>query len=697
MHGFLLLLIQIAVVLVVARLVGVAFRLIRQPQVVGEMVAGILLGPSLLGWVAPGVSATLFPPESLTLLSDIAQIGLLLFMFLVGLELDPRLLRGRGRAAGLVSSATLAIPMLCGALLALFLYPRLSDASVDFTGFALFLSVAMSVTAFPVLARILAERNLLKTNLGAVTLACAAAADVGAWALLAVVLAVVRADPDAHPLWLTLGGTAAFVGAVFALRRPVLSRLERLHASRGRLTQDVLAGVLLALLAASATTEWLGVHALFGAFVVGTAMPREREFVRDLTERLEDVTVVLFLPLFFASAGLKTSIGLVSGGEMWALTGLIVAVAIAAKFFGSAVAARVGGLSWRESRALGVLMNTRGLMELVILTIGLDLGVISPALFAMLVIMAIATTFLTTPLLEWVYPSRLILKESAEDEASGPTPTTVVIPVSLASSGPELLRAARAIAPADRLRVYGLHLARPETRSAVDTLGPRRRDPAETPLGPLLEAAAEAHLDVRPLEFVTRDPGRDIADVAHQKHADLVLMGWHKPVVSQSILGGTVHDVLKHTRSDVAVYLDRTFRPWERVLVPYRGGVHDMAALELANRIAKTTGARITLLHVVEPTSGDGAARTESFPDNVELRVVPSNDPVEALVEAAAEGFDLVVVGVSETWGLEPSVFSVRHERLARECPSSMLIVRRYVAPDAEAAPVDRAEALVGA
>ena len=334
-------------------------------------------------------------------------------------------------------------------------------------------------------------------------------------------------------------------------------------------------------------------------------------------------------------------------------------------------------------------MNTRGLMELVILTIGLDLGVISPALFAMLVIMAIATTFLTTPLLEWVYPSRLILKASAADEAAGPAPTTVVIPVSLASSGPELLRAARALAPADALRVYGLHLARPETRSAVDTLGPRRRDPAETPLGPLLEAAAEARLDVRPLEFVTRDAGRDIADVAYQKHADLVLMGWHKPVVSQSILGGTVHDVMKHTRSDVAVYLDRTFRPWERVLVPYRGGVHDTAALELANRIAKTTGARITLLHVVEPApeagaSGDGAARTETFPDNVELRVVPSDDPVEALVDAAAEGFDLVVVGVSETWGLEPSVFSVRHERLARECPSSMLIVRRYVAPEVD-------------
>ncbi len=679
MHGFLLLLVQIAVVLVVARGVGYAFRRIRQPQVVGEMVAGIILGPSLLGWVAPGASAALFPAESLGLLSGIAQVGLLLFMFLVGLELDPRLLRGRGRATALVSTATLAIPMLCGGLLAMYLYPRLSDASVSFTGFALFVSVSLSVTAFPVLARILAERNLLKTNLGAVTLACAAAADVGAWAVLAVILAVVRAEPgrggaDALPLWATLGGTVAFVAAAFFVLKPLLGRLERLHASRGRLTQDVLAGVLLALLVAAGTTEWLGVHALFGAFVIGTAIPREREFVRDLTERLEDVTVVLFLPLFFASAGLRTSIGLVSGAEMWGYTALICVVAIIAKFGGSAVAARAGGLPWREARALGVLMNTRGLMELVILTIGLDLGLISPALFAMLVLMAIATTFLTTPLLEWIYPSRLILSDSDADDA-GDAPTTVVVPISLPSSGPSLLRVARALAPPDALRVYGLHLARVEQQTVVDLT--EGTPPAESPLAPFLAAAAGTGLDVRPLDFVSRDPGRDIADVARQKAADLVLMGWHKPVVSESVLGGTVADVLRHTRSDVAVYLERSFKPWTRVLVPYRGGLHDVAALSLAQRIARTTGAEITLLHVVAP-GADAAATRESFPDNVELRVVPSGDPVEALVDVAKEGFDLVVVGVSETWGLDPSPFSVRHERIARECPASMLIVRRH-------------------
>ena len=713
MHGTLLLLVQIAVVLVAARAVGYAFRLIRQPQVVGEMIAGILLGPSLLGWAAPGVSAVLFPVESLGVLATLSQVGLLLFMVLVGIELDPRLLRGRGHAAVITSHVSIIAPFGLGSLLALYLYPRLSDASVDFVGFALFMGAAMSVTAFPVLARILTERNLLRTKLGAVTLACAAVDDVTAWSLLAVVVAIVRTGGGEMPLWLTFAGTAAYIGVMFGVVRPLMARVLRLYESRGHLSQDVLALVLLGLLGSAATTEWLGVHALFGAFLFGAILPRDRAFVRDLTAKMEDLTVVFFLPLFFASTGLKTSIGLVSGSELWGYFGLVMLVAVAGKFGGSTLAARLTGLSWRESGALGVLMNTRGLMELVILTIGLELGVISPALFAMMVLMALATTFMTTPLLEWIYPARLLVGEPdvAGDESDAPM--TVVVPVSLPSSGPALLRVARALAPPDRLRVYGLHLARPETRSVLDATADDAvpPDPSDSPLGPLLAAAAAADVDVRPLEFVTRDPGRDIADIALQKGADLVLMGWHKPVVSQSILSGTVYDVLKHTRSDVAVYLGRTFRPWARVLVPYRGGVHDAAALALAVRIGATTDAEVTLLHVVAPgadtparglsgdASGDGAPalqplRPDALPEAVAVRVVEGADPVQVLVDVAREGYDLVVVGISDAWGLEPSVFSTRHERLARECPSSMLIVRRFVAPGAPArtAPADAAD-----
>jgi Kef-type K+ transport system membrane component KefB len=411
MPNLLLLLVQIAVVLVAARLVGLLFRRIHQPQVVGEMVAGILLGPSLLGWALPEISARLFPVASLGFLNSISQVGLLIFMFLVGLELDPRLLRGKSHTAVVTSHASIVAPFFLGALLSLLLYPRLSDDSVTFTGFALFMGAAMSVTAFPVLARILTERGLTKTRVGTVAIACAAVDDVTAWCILAGVVAVVRSSSGALPLWVTLGGSAAFVAVMIGLVRPVLARAEGAFHRRGKLSQDLLGVLLLLGLASAWVTEYLGIHALFGAFLAGAIMPKGERFVHALTEKLEDLTVVLLLPLFFAFTGLRTSFGLVEGAEMWGYAALIILVAVAGKWGGSTLAARFTGMTWRESGAVGVLMNTRGLMELVILNIGLDIGVISPALFAMMVLMALVTTFMTSPLLEWIYPARMIRDE----------------------------------------------------------------------------------------------------------------------------------------------------------------------------------------------------------------------------------------------------------------------------------------------
>jgi Kef-type K+ transport system membrane component KefB len=408
-----LLLVQIAVVLIAARLVGLLFRRLHQPQVMGEMVAGILLGPSLLGWVAPAASARLFPVESLGFLNSISQVGLLIFMFLVGVELNPRLLRGKGHTALVTSHASILAPFLLGALLALFLYPRLSDDSVTFTGFALFMGAAMSVTAFPVLARILTERGLMSTRVGSVAIACAAVDDVTAWCILAGVVALVRSGAAGASLWITLGGSLAFVLAMVFGARRMLAGLESSFARRGALTQDLLAVVLLIGLASAWVTEVLGIHALFGAFLAGAVMPKGERFVAALTGKLEDLTVVLLLPLFFAFTGLRTHFGLVEGGEMWMYAALIVVVAVAGKWGGSTLAARFSGMTWREAGAVGVLMNTRGLMELVILNVGLDIGVISPALFAMMVIMALVTTFMTSPLLEVIYPARLFRRESA--------------------------------------------------------------------------------------------------------------------------------------------------------------------------------------------------------------------------------------------------------------------------------------------
>jgi Kef-type K+ transport system membrane component KefB len=404
---------QIGTILLVSSGVGRLCKRFHQPSVVGEMLAGVLLGPSLLGWVAPGISAALFPPSSLGTLNALSQVGLLVFMFLIGLELNPRLLQGRSRAALLISHASIAVPALLGILLALYLYPRLSNGQVRFTHFAMFLAISMSITAFPVLARILTERGLLRTEVGAMAIACAAFGDITAWCLLAVVVTLVRADYlSGLSFWTPFLGSLAYVGLAIFLLKPLLARLLGWLQSQGAGAKEIAPACLLAAFGSALITESVGVHAVFGAFLIGALMPKDREFVRTLTERLEGVTLLL-LPLFFAATGLRTSIALVSGAEMWFYCFLAVAVAIIGKFGGATIAARASGMGWRESGAIGVLMNTRGLMELIVLNIGLEIGVISPALFTILVLMALVTTFMAGPLLNLIYPKRISDQEPA--------------------------------------------------------------------------------------------------------------------------------------------------------------------------------------------------------------------------------------------------------------------------------------------
>jgi Kef-type K+ transport system membrane component KefB len=407
MAGFKLLILQIGTVLIVARLVGWLFGKLHQPRVVGEMLAGILLGPSLLGWLAPNISSSIFPPDSLGHLNSLSQVGLLIFMFLVGLELDLGHLRELGRAAVMTSQVSIIAPFILGSTFAVYLYPRLSDPSVSFAGFALFMGAAMSVTAFPVLARILTERNMLRTRVGSVAITCAAIDDVTAWCILAGIVVVVRASSLELPVWLTVSGLAVFVLVMGLVVRPALRRLEMVYEKRGNLTQDLIAIILLVVLASGWITESLGVHALFGAFLAGVVMPRHSELSRELSQKFEALIVVLLLPIYFALTGLRSSIFLITGPRMWLYCAVIIVLAVVGKLGGSMLSARFNGMSWRESAAVGILMNTRGLVELVILNIGLDLGILSPALFSIMVLMALVTTLMTTPLLRWIYPETI--------------------------------------------------------------------------------------------------------------------------------------------------------------------------------------------------------------------------------------------------------------------------------------------------
>jgi Kef-type K+ transport system membrane component KefB len=391
-------LLALAAIVGVARLVGLGFNLIGQPAVIGEVVGGIMLGPSLLGRFAPAVSGWLLPPEVAPFLGVHAQLGVILYMFLVGLELDLAVVRRSGHATLAISHASIIAPFLLGAALALPLYPALATSAVSFTVFALFLGVSLSVTAFPVLARILTDRGISRTKMGAVALTCAAIDDVTAWCLLALVVSIAQARAAAAA-W-TIGLTVLFIVTILFVAAPLVRRALPWLERSSHLTRTHLTVVLVAMLASAMATEYIGIHGFFGAFLLGAIIPHRSRMATELNRRLDDVVAVLFLPAFFALTGMRTEIGLVSGMENWLVCGAIILVACAGKFGGTLAAGRWSGLGWRDASALGVLMNTRGLVELIVLNVGLDLQVITPRLFTMLVIMALVTTFITTPMLQ---------------------------------------------------------------------------------------------------------------------------------------------------------------------------------------------------------------------------------------------------------------------------------------------------------
>jgi Kef-type K+ transport system membrane component KefB len=422
MPNLFILVLQVSVILAVCRVTGALFRKINQPRVVGEMFAGILLGPSFLGWIAPHFSAYLFPPNSLGFLNALAQIGVIVFMFLVGLNINPKELKKEGHAAVLASHVSITAPFVLAAVLALYLYPRLSDDGVAFSSFALFMGAAMSITAFPVLARILAERKMLHSRLGTVAIACAAVDDVTGWCILAYIVVLIRAAHSATSIWMTLGGITVFALLMIYVVQRLLQGFETAYKKYGHLSENRMAFMMFLVLASALCTERLGIHLLFGAFLMGAIMPKEPQFVRYVLDRFETITVTLLLPLFFAFTGLRTNIGLVKGPEMWIYCGLIILVATAGKLGGSTLAARVTGMPWRESAGLGTLMNARGLMELVILDVGLDIGVISPALFSMMIVMALVTTFMTTPVLNLICPQEMLGAEKARSESVSAAP-----------------------------------------------------------------------------------------------------------------------------------------------------------------------------------------------------------------------------------------------------------------------------------
>ncbi|MGL4620855.1 cation:proton antiporter [Chroococcidiopsis sp.] len=702
MHAVILVLIEVLIVIALSRIVGMGCRWIKQPLVIGEIIAGIMLGPSLFGLIAPDLAAALFPSETLPYLNVLSQIGLIFFMFLIGLELNPKYLSGQLDIAILTSHVSILVPFSLGTLSAIILYPLVSDGSVSFTAFALFLGAAMSITAFPVLARIITENNLQRSRLGTLALTCAAVDDVTAWCVLAVAIAVAK-EGDFVKAIPTIIAAIVYIGLMVTAGRWCLRYLAKLFHRTGRLTQFLLACIYMGVVISALITEVIGIHLIFGAFLVGAVMPKDHDLVREIAQKTEDFVLIFLLPVFFAYSGIRTQIGLLNRPELWLLCLLVLVVAIAGKYIGTYVAARVSGIDKREASALGWLMNTRGLTELIVLNIGLSLGVISPLLFTMLVIMALVTTFMTSPLLEWTYPKRLIkldLVEPEPQQAGGIEPVTpayrILVPVANPSTQQGLLQLAAAIAggQSSSAIVHPLSLIEIEedyafqsTPEAADRLIQERYQQLEE-LIQTLEPPSIRSL-IHPIVRVSNDVARATTEIAKLDSVSLIVVGWHRPAFSNNRLGGRVGQILSLAPVDVAVYIDRGKQNVESLLVPYIGNIHDDLALVIALRLlANCDTAFLSVLQATPATPAPSEFSYElrnvmqQLPQKMRDRISiiqpkETSEPILAVVEASAR-VDLTIVGMSRAWGIERQTLGRYTDELAIQCQSSLLIARRH-------------------
>jgi Kef-type K+ transport system membrane component KefB len=622
-HPLAILLAQIVTIIFVARLFGWICKKIGQPTVIGEIIAGIVLGPSLIGLYFPEFSSALFPAQSLGNLQFLSQIGLILFMFVVGMELDLKVLKIKAQDAVVISHASIIIPFALGMGLAYFIYQSFSPQGVQFLSFGLFLGIAMSITAFPVLARIVQERGLHKTRLGTIVITCAAADDITAWCLLAAVIAIVKAGSFVSAFYI-IGLAAAYVLLMVKVVRPFLKRVGDLHSTRENLSKPIVAIFFMTLILSSYATEVIGIHALFGAFMAGAIMPENTRFRSIFIEKVEDVALVLLLPLFFVFTGLRTEIGLLNDPYLWKVTGLIILVAVVGKFVGSALAAKFGGQNWKDSLTIGALMNTRGLMELVVLNIGYDLGVLTPEIFAMMVIMALVTTFMTGPsldLINWMFRTK-----STEElqEITEMTEYKILVSFGNPQRGKSLLRLASGLTKKlnDNATITAMHLTASNEIHHYNT----EEYEAEC-FAPIIQESKDLNQKITTLFKASNDIDADIAEVANKGNFDLLLIGVGQSIYEGSLLGKILgfttkiinpenlinqvtgkeslfetspfddrtKTIIGKSDTSVGILVDKGFEKLDQVFIPIFSE-KDIYLVLFSQKLIKNSGSQITIL-----------------------------------------------------------------------------------------------------
>jgi Kef-type K+ transport system membrane component KefB len=675
-HPLAILLVQIITIIFVARIFGWICKKIGQPTVIGEMIAGIVLGPSLVGTYFPEYSALLFPAESLPNLQFLSQIGLILFMYVVGMELDLTALKNKAKDAVIISHASIIIPFTLGIGLAYFVYQEYAPQGVEFTSFALFMGIAMSITAFPVLARIVQERGLHRTRIGALVITCAAADDVTAWCILAAVIAIVKAGSFTSALYV-MALSLIYVMLMMKVVKPFLKRIGELYGNKDTVTKPVVAIFFLTLLISSYITELIGIHALFGAFMAGAIMPENMRFRNIFIEKVEDVSQVMLLPLFFVFTGLRTQIGLLNESSQWEVCGWIILVAVIGKFAGSMLTARFVGQNWRDSFTIGALMNTRGLMELVVLNIGYDLGVLSAEIFSMMVIMALATTFMTGPALDLIGLIYNRKKNYIPTEIRQVSKFKVLVSFDSPEGGKTLLRLANSFVRKMRgnSMVTAMHIL-PSSEIHTFNLDEYESESFK----PVLAEAELLDQKVTTLFKATTDMDSDIAVVANKGEFDLVLI-----VIGQSIFEGTLlgkilgfttriinpenllntftgkeklfenspfdektQHILSKTDPAVGILVDKEFKNADRVFVTIFDPA-DAFLIEFAQKLINNSGSQVTVL------DADGSIKNNSeIKENIRIIEHSAPNHIKLLTQRKLEKEflqeqDLMIISV-DSW-----------------------------------------------
>ncbi|MES2411514.1 MAG: cation:proton antiporter [Bacteroidota bacterium] len=651
-HPLALLLFQIITIVIVARIFGWIFRKIGQPSVIGEIIAGIVLGPSLFGQYFPDMKEALFPIESLGNLQLLSQIGLILFMFVIGMELDLKVLKNKANEAVVISHASIVIPFSLGIGLSYYIYHQFAPPGIEFLSFSLFMGIAMSITAFPVLARIVQERGIHKTRLGTIVITCAAADDITAWCILAVVIAIVKAGSFVSSLYV-IGLAILYVLMMLFVVKPFLKRVGDLYAKKENIKKSVVAIFFMALIVSSYLTEIIGIHALFGAFMMGAIMPDISKFRNFFIDKVEDVSVILLLPLFFVFTGLRTEIGLINEPYLWKVTGFIILVAVAGKFFGSALAAKFVGQSWRDSLTIGALMNTRGLMELVVLNIGYELGVLSPKVFTMMVIMALVTTFMTGPALDiinFIFKTKDAIIPSEVKKSSD---FNILISFGNNEKGKSLLRLANSLIKKqpDSSNVTAMHL------TVSDEMHSYNLEEYETlTFEPVVKESRKLGQRITTIFKATNDIETDIAAIAREGKYDLVLVGLGKSIFEGTILGKVLgfttriinpdrlldkfkgkeglfenspfdertRLIISKTKTPLGVLIDKDLHKIDKVFIGIFS-VGDVFLIDYAQKLIYNNNSHVTLLDNNEHTKNNFivenalSAVQQNYQDNIEV------------------------------------------------------------------------------